>query len=47
MLSPLKARVGASGLIFFKRSFAAIVIFASAPSFILTDPSSFFSGTNL
>ena len=46
-LSPLKSTLGASGLRFFKRSLAGIVIFGSAPSFTLYEPSAFFSGTNL
>ena len=47
MLLPLFARVGGSGLMFFTRSLAGIVIFGSAPSFNLYEPSSFFSGTKL
>ena len=46
-LSLLNATVGASGLMFFTRSLAGIVIFGSAPSFNLTEPSAFFSGTNI
>ena len=46
-LSPLKATAGASGLIFFTRSFAGIVITALASSFNMYEPSSFFFGTKL
>ena len=41
------AIAGDLGAIFFSKSLAGIVIFGSTPSFILTEPSSFFSGTNI
>ncbi|CAC9926668.1 hypothetical protein PEPCOX59622_00215 [Aedoeadaptatus coxii] len=44
-LSLLKAKVGASGLIFFNRFLAGIVAVGLAPSFNLTEPSGFFTGT--
>ena len=46
-LSASWATSGASGALFNKRSLAGIVVFGWAPSVILYEPSSFFSGTNL
>ena len=46
-LSPSTLKAGFSGLMFFKRSFAGIVIVGSTPSFNLTEPSAFVPGTKV